>query len=310
MGIQDRDYYREGPSFLDRVGAQGATVWLIAVTCGVFFGQMFTGVWRSPLVFYGAYDPRLILDGEVWRLLTAVFLHGGIGHLFFNMLILFWAGQRLEEMYGAREFVLFYLLAGVGANVLFLAAQSAGVAQMSRAIGASGAVTAVLVVFACHFPHAQVRLYFLIPMPVWLVTVLCIGADVVFGMSALPDLRVAAGGARIAYFGHIGGAVFGLLYFQTGIRFGRVFDRRPRTRVRPKLRVVVPPVEEDVPEPVGAPVNKAAPPLPPAGAADEQLEAKLDAVLAKVAKHGQASLTAEEREILVKASELYKKRRK
>ncbi len=40
MGIQDRDYYREGPSFLDRVGQQGATVWLIAVTVGVFFGQM------------------------------------------------------------------------------------------------------------------------------------------------------------------------------------------------------------------------------------------------------------------------------
>ena len=77
--------------------------------------------------------------------------------------------------------------------------------------------------------------------------------------------------------------------------------------MRPKLRVVVPPVEEETPEPVGAPVQ-AAP--RPAEAADEQLEAKLDAVLEKVSKHGQESLTPEEREILFKASELYKKRRK
>jgi hypothetical protein len=78
-------------------------------------------------------------------------------------------------------------------------------------------------------------------------------------------------------------------------------------RVRPKLRVVVPPVEEEAPEPVGASVQ-AAP--RPAEAADEQLEAKLDAVLEKVSKYGQESLTPEEREILFKASELYKKRRK
>jgi hypothetical protein len=71
--------------------------------------------------------------------------------------------------------------------------------------------------------------------------------------------------------------------------------------------VLVPPPEEETPEPVGAPVPVAP---KPAGAADEQLEAKLDAVLEKVSKHGQESLTPEEREILVKASELYKKRRK
>ena len=90
----------------------------------------------------------------------------------------------------------------------------------------------------------------------------------------------------------------------------RVFDRKPQTRVRPKLRVVVPPVEEEVAEPVGAPVNKAAPPPAGGGAADEQLEAKLDAVQEKVSKQGKESLTPEERQILVRASELYKKPRK
>jgi membrane associated rhomboid family serine protease len=304
MGIQDRDYYREGPSFLDRVGQQGATVWLIAITCGVFCGEIFSNMLRSPLVGIGIYDPKLIMEGEVWRLLTAVFLHASIAHLFFNMLILFWAGQRLEELYGAREFTLFYLFSGVGANLIFLGAQFAGVTDMSRALGASGAVIAVLLVFALHFPHAQVRLYFFIPMPVWLLAVLAVGFDLVFAMSAVPDPR----GARTAYFVHIGGAICGFLYYQSGIRFSHLFARSPAPRARPKLRVLAaPPPEERIPEPVGVPVESAPRPAKPP---DEQLEAKLDAVLEKVSKFGQESLTAEEREILFKASELYKKRRK
>jgi hypothetical protein len=71
---------------------------------------------------------------------------------------------------------------------------------------------------------------------------------------------------------------------------------------------VVPPPADEPPEPVGAAVAPA--PRPAAAPADEQLEAKLDAVLAKVSKHGPDSLTAEERAILQRASELYKKRRK
>ena len=93
----------------------------------------------------------------------------------------------------------------------------------------------------------------------------------------------------------------------------RIIPSRSKVRARPRLRVAPPPEDEQEqePEPVGAPVqSQQAQARPTAGAADEQLEAKLDAVLEKVSKHGQDSLTAEEREILVKASELYKKRRK
>jgi len=309
MGIQDRDYYREGPSFLDRVGQQGATVWLVAITCGVFFGQMFSGLDRSPLVQIGAYDPKLILEGEVWRLLTACFLHAGIGHIFFNMLILYWAGQRLEDLYGAREFVFFYLIAGVVANLAFLAVQLAGLADMGAAIGASGAVIATLIVFACHYPHVRVRLWFFIPMPVWVLAVLALAGDIVFALNSVVG---QARWSQTAHFVHLGGAVFGLLYYQSGWRFSSIFVRAPKARVRPKLRIVAPPAEERMPEPVGAPVEAAPKPAakPASGPADEQLEAKLDAVLEKVSKYGQESLTPEEREILVKASELYKKRRK
>jgi membrane associated rhomboid family serine protease len=255
------------------------------------------------------YDPKLILEGEVWRLLTPVFLHGGVLHLFFNMLILYWTGRQLEELYGSREFVVFYLLGGIGANVLFLGVQLVGLAEMSRALGASGAVTAALIVYACHFPHAQVRVWFILPMPMWLLAVIIVGFETVAGLSEIPNPKGQGGRGGIAHFAHLGGAAFGFLYYQSGIQFTKLITRRERARVRPKLRVVAPPAEdeEDTREPVGASVEA---PARAASATDEQLEAKLDAVLEKVSKHGKDSLTPEEREILARASELYKKRRK
>ncbi|MDY3551144.1 rhomboid family intramembrane serine protease [Gemmata sp. JC717] len=305
MGIQDRDYYRDNPSFFDRVGQQGATTWLIAVTVGVFFGQMFStiggGFDTGPLIQYGSCRPNKVLEGEVWRLVTAVFLHGGLLHLFFNMVVLHWAGGRFEERRGGRELVLFYLIGGVFANIVFVATQVTGVApggDKVGAIGASGAVAAAMVVFALYYPHAQLRLYFFIPVPAWLLAILFVGFNGLMGFGH------ANGG--VAYFAHLGGAAFGFLYYETGVEFGRLFARDPAARVRPRLRVVNAPPEEDRPEPVAAAVEapRAAKP------ADEQLEAKLDAILEKVSRNGRGSLTAEENEILVQASELYKKRRK
>jgi membrane associated rhomboid family serine protease len=297
MGIQDRDYYREGPSFLDRVGAQGATVWLVAITCSVFFGQLLSG---HALTRLGVYNPKLILEGEVWRLFTPMFLHADFIHLFLNMFALFWAGQRVEEVTGSREFVLFYLLAGITAQSIYFATYLVGLVPADIALGASGAVLAVLVVFALHFPRARV-IFFVVPMPAWGLVVLYIVLNFfgAFGM----------GERNVGYVVHLCGMFFGLLYHQSGVQFTKLFARGPRAPARPKLRVVPPPVEEHErePEPVGAPVQ-AAP--RPNEAADEQLEAKLDAVLEKVSKHGQESLTPEEREILFRASELFKKRRK
>ena len=307
MGIQDRDYYREGPSFLDSVRAQGATVWLIAITCGVFFGQIFSGFDRSPLTTIAAFNTERILDGEVWRLFTSMFLHGHFFHIIFNMLVLYMVGQRLEEEYGSFEFVMMYLCGGVFANLFRLGLQVVGLAAPSLALGASGAIAGLLVIYAFHWPHQRVLFFLVVPMPMWFLAVLYVGLNALGAVSTEVVKGNAGNAGGIGYLAHLGGAFFGLLYYQSGFEFRRLFARRKKARVRPKLRVVVPPVEEEAPEPVGASVQAA----PRSGeAADEQLEAKLDAVLEKVSKYGQDSLTPEEREILFKASELYKKRRK
>lgn len=307
MGIHDRDYYRDGSGgFLDSWGRQGAVVWLIGITCAVFLAQLLTGhpgPRSSPLVAWGASIATPILSGEVWRLLTAVFLHGGVWHLFVNMLVLYWAGSRMEEVYGPREFLAFYLLAGVFASGVDLTAEVGNLIPPGVGFGASGAVTAVFVLYAFHFPRQQILLFFVIPMPIWAVVVLYVVLD---------SLGAAGvGRAGVGYFAHLGGALFGLIYYQTGVRFGALFrgGRGAGRRTRPALRVVPVEPEPETAEPVGAAVERAPRPKPKE-AVDEHLEAKLDRVLEKVSKYGQDSLTPEEREILFKASELYKKRRK
>lgn len=308
MGIHDRDYYRDGShGFLDGLGRQGLTVWLIAVTSVVFFGQCLTGNPKdSPLVDIGAYQHTRVAAGEVWRLVTPMFLHFGLFHLFCNMLILYWAGSRLEELYGSGEFVTFYLVSGVFAQAFYFLAWVAGIAPANPCFGASGAVTAVFVLYAFHFPRQQVLVFFILPMPIWLVVVIYVGLDALGALGARD--------APIAYFVHLGGAAFGAAYYQTGFRFGDLFRKNPRDsrpRAVPRLHVVPAESIDDTPTPVSASVESPARGKQARdGEVGEELERRLDQVLAKVSKHGQESLTTEEREILFKASELYKKRRK
>ena len=111
MGIQDRDYYREGPSFLDRVGQQGATVWLVAITCGVFFGQIpYQQHGNPPLVDMGVYDPTKILKGANF----GVFIHADlsarqlVAPVLQHVRTVLGRSAALEELYGSREFTFFY----------------------------------------------------------------------------------------------------------------------------------------------------------------------------------------------------------
>ena len=140
MGIQDRDYYRDGSSRLfDAWSRQGTTVWLIVITSVVFFAECLNGnPLASPLVIKGEYSYQAIVQGELWRLVTSIFLHASLWHLFFNMLMLWWAGSRLEELYGPREFLIFYLIGGVFANCVWLATQAAGIAPPGAGLALAG----------------------------------------------------------------------------------------------------------------------------------------------------------------------------
>ncbi len=311
MGIYDREYYRrEGPSFLGSFANRGrACKWLIGINVACFLVQVFTqhrvvvteafgevvaGMdpgWFSRLF---ELDAEAVAGGQVWRLLTYAFLHdtGSLWHIAFNMLFLWWFGADLEDVYGTREFLTFYLVAAVLGGAFF----EVGWLMTHAArlcIGASGAVTAVMVLCALHWPMRIIYIWFF-PVPIWLFVLFNVAQDV-FGL-------IGGGAGRVAVTVHLGGAAFGYVYHKANWRvsgFSLGFLDRLRRLGKPRLRVY----REEPPEPVAVPRT------PPAAEADEHLEAKLDAVLEKVARFGQASLTESERNILLRASEAYRRKR-
>ena len=185
MGIHDRDYYREPNSgwWSDLAGRSG-TFWLMAVTAVVFVLQI-VGNDRE-VTRAGQFSLPDLLRGEVWRLLTPIFLHDGLLHVAFGMYLLYLVGREVEGVYGPKEFVAFYLTAGVVAVAAEAAVRLAlrGPSDGDTWVGSNPAVLATLVVFACHFPY-RTFLLIVIPVPAWLLAVGYVGLNV---------LGVAGGG--------------------------------------------------------------------------------------------------------------------
>jgi membrane associated rhomboid family serine protease len=249
-----------------------------------------------------------VLQGQVWRLLTYAFAHSrsDIFHILFNMLFLWWFGHEMEELYGAREFTFFYLASAVVGGIgYFLWAWARG--TNIPCVGASGAVTAVMVLYAFHYPSRVIRLWWFLPIPIWLFV----------GFQVAQDLFIFASGqdSTVAVSVHLAGAAFGFGYYKGNWRLAPLWQAVARFRLprrRPRVRVY----EEEEDTPVARRPQPAAPAptgittSPSAQQADEHLEAQVDAVLEKVARSGRESLTEHEKALLVRASEVYKRRQR
>jgi membrane associated rhomboid family serine protease len=309
MGIYDREYYRrEGPSFLATFTERGKICkWLIGINVVVYILQIVlrtqgteieTG--RGSSIYVPGSDPVTewfvlntseVMHGQVWRLLTYAFLHApeNIWHIVFNMWVLWLFGPDVEDLYGASEFLLIYLGSALIGAVAFALTNLNG----ASALGASAAVTGVLVLCALHYPRKMVLLFFVIPMPIW---VLVVGSVVMDGFVFLSGQKTG-----VAVTAHLGGALFAFVYYKRHWRlFPAVAGARQwfSQRNRPALRVY----REE-------PVERVPVTSPPTAESEEHLEAKLDRVLEKVTRFGQGSLTDSERQILMRASEIYRKRR-
>ncbi len=138
-----------------------------------------------------------------WQLFTYMFLHGGLGHLFFNMLALWMFGMELENTWGSRKFFIYYLLCGLGAGIAnSLVTMTLG--QTWPTVGASGAVFGVLIAFGMLFPDRPIYLYFLLPVRAKYFIAVYIAMELFYGVSGTSD--------GIAHFAHLGGAAVGFIY--------------------------------------------------------------------------------------------------
>lgn len=183
-----------------------------------------------------------------WQIVTHMFMHGGIGHIFFNMYALWIFGKTLESVWGSKRFLIYYLVTGLGAaffhqlvNYIQFAPDIAAlkaaysVDRINNAllneilqpgnqfyaigrdlirptVGASGAVYGVLLAFGMLFPNTPLFLLF-IPIPIkakWLV----IG----FGVLEL-YLGITQSGGNIAHFAHLGGMIFGFILIRYWNKF-------------------------------------------------------------------------------------------
>lgn len=164
-------------------------------------------------------------DFKPFQIITYMFMHGSFGHLFFNMFALWMFGNVLENVWGAKRFLLFYLICGIGAGLTQELVQyiqySVSLSQYDRVnlgdaivsmseylnmmttVGASGAVYGILLAFGMMFPNSLIYLYFAIPIKAkWFV--IAYAAIELFSGLAMP-------GDHVAHFAHLGGMLFGLI---------------------------------------------------------------------------------------------------
>ena len=122
------------------------TLSLVIVNLCVFFWLDLTGGtenWLYMMEHGAAYTPLILDNKEYYRLLTALFLHFGIEHLFSNMLTLIFLGDMLEKMIGKIRFTLIYFLGGLSGNLLSVAKEMM-TGEYALSAGASGAIFAVM----------------------------------------------------------------------------------------------------------------------------------------------------------------------
>jgi membrane associated rhomboid family serine protease len=175
-----------------------AVQWLLALNIGIYFLQL--TLFGSDAVYSAlALDPSRF-PGNWWTVATYMFVHAWLAHLAFNMFTLWMFGPRLEQEWGTSAFVKLYLWSGLGGAIAHLI-----FAQHTSVIGASGAISGVLVVYALRWPDDEVYLFGVIPMKSrWLVAAM-LAMNIVFALS--PN-------SRIDWTAHVGGMAFGWIFLK------------------------------------------------------------------------------------------------
>lgn len=267
---------------------------IVSVTVLVFILQMLTArpAPRDSMVFDSlALERDLVFEsGQIWRLLTYAFCHSEhqITHIACNMLALFFAGRIVAQKLGEREFLMLYLTSAVFAGVVQVCSmavfRSPGPAW---ALGASGAVCAVFMLFAMYYPKMKLYLFGAIPVQArWLLLAL-IAYDTLGFLGLAPRL-LSGDGATVAHAAHLGGLAFGFLYFQGSMNLSSWWDRFAGRSLPTEKR-----------EDVGAGLRVFNPGFQP----EVNYSERVDEILEKISREGRDSLTAREVRVLSQASE-------
>jgi len=276
MGVYDRDYYREEqqPPGIQFSGRMMVTN-LVIVTAAVFLVNMFTR--DNWLMNTLAAEPSVVVKPWLlWKLVTYGFAHDPeqIGHIFWNMFGLWIFGRDIEMVYGCKEFLRIYVFTLVLGSLLWCMKEYFAADPQPGLWGASGAVTAIVLLFVFHYPKRTILLFFVLPAPAWVLGVIIIGGNM-YHTLFMPNTE------NVAFDVHLVGAAFAICYYRFGWNIGRMLPGSGGTRFslsrlkpRPKLKIHDP---------------------------DERYEKQdeeADRLLEKVGREGMDSLTSKERRAL------------
>ncbi|MCA8960658.1 MAG: rhomboid family intramembrane serine protease [Planctomycetes bacterium] len=291
MSIYNRDYMRENPRGIGAL-VQGwrAVEVFIAINALVFLVWTLFADPRQPqrlefLDHHFVVGIGTLRSGKLWTLVTYMFSHKELMHLVLNMFVLWSFGRVVEAELGTRRFVTFYLISGVVAGLVHSLLSLVGWPP-NPALGASGAISAVVMLFCMAHPREKLLLFFVIPMPAFMLAVLFVGFDL-YGL-----VQQFNGNAweNIGHGAHLGGAACGLLlglHVQGRIRLPWV-DLGPRSRRRRRSR------------------SAEASALRPRRSDHD--ERRMDELLKKVHDGGLDSLSPDEREWMIDQSKRYRDR--
>jgi membrane associated rhomboid family serine protease len=261
-------------------------------------------------------------DFHIYQLVTYMFVHGGFTHIFFNMFALWMFGRVMENVWGPRKFLFYYMVCGIGAGIMQELAQlctfyveglyaydqvNIGTSIISlgqylnlwNTVGASGAVYGILLAFGMTFPNERIFI-FPIPIPIkakWFV-IGYVAIELYSSISSSMD--------GIAHVAHLGGMLFGLLvilYWRhhpgTDARFGRSRGQEFFNRMRSNYEARGKKRNEREEQEVRRNTHEADMEY---NARKQQRQAEVDAILDKIRKSGYDSLTKEEKKRLFEAS--------
>ena len=204
LPIRDRNPSQTFPYMTYSLVAANVVIFLFELTL------QYSGQLDAFLMNWSMIPERVMAGKATITILTSMFLHGGIMHIFGNMLYLAIFGNNVEDVFGHGKFLVFYLFCGVSATMLYI---YVGADPTVPTLGASGAIAGVLGAYLVLFPRAKVDTLVFAPFITWVT----IPAAALLGFWFVLQLfsgvlSIAAyAPSNVAYFAHVGGFVAGAL---------------------------------------------------------------------------------------------------
>lgn len=246
---------------------------LLIVNIALYILTILPGIGRT-IIEWGSLIPvRTFASGQVWRLFTYMFLHDPNSpfHLLFNMLALWMFSQEIEVRWGSRRFIEFYFISGIGAGCFSLVHLFIPAMSYVGVIGASGAVLALLTVYAWYYPHREILLFFLIPVNIRVV---------VIGYALISLFGTLSPHGVVSHVTHLGGILVALAYLKWySVVTGWISETQSR-KAEQQMRQRALAVAER----------------------KKTFDEQIDPILAKISSTGMESLTPHEKKLLEKAA--------